>query len=155
MSLCIITIVTPEEIAELRARLQSLQRRQRRETPRIEGVGPTAARVLGAIARAADADAPARPAAVAAELGMQRPNVASALRELETAGLVERGAVGGDARAVALRLSPAGAAAVAAHRHGRDTWFASAVEAALSPAEQAQLRAAGELIDRLARADPA
>ena len=143
--------MTSDEIGELRARLQALHARQRRETPPIEGIARSSARVLGAIARAAQRGEAARPAAIAEELGMQRPNVASALRELETAGLTERGALDGDARAVALRLTPAGDAAVTAHRHGRDTWFAAAVEAALTPAERAELLAAGALIDRIAR----
>lgn len=136
------------EVRLLRTRLQELHRRQRRETPPIEGIGGTSARVLGAIARA---EGGAGPGAIAAELAMTSSNVAAALRELDAAGLVVRVADPEDRRRVRLLLSRAGEAAVAAHRHGRDEWFAAAIEAELDPAEQELLMRVSPLIERLAR----
>jgi len=166
-----------EAARRLRRRLQELHRRQRRETPAIDGISRGAARVLGAIARATErvelsegqaageaagtddgrlAPLPgvgkrAHPSTLAEELGMQRSNLATALRELEDADLIRRETDPGDRRGVLVRLSPAGEKAVALHRNGRDTWFAATIEAALTPEEQARLFAAGELLERLAR----
>ncbi len=146
-------MVRDDEAGRLRARLQELHRRQRREAPTIAGVTRSAVRVLSSAARSGQTGVPARPAEVAEELGMQRSNVATALRELEDAGLIARTSAGRDGRGVDILLTEAGEAAVARHRNGRDTWLATAIEATLSPAEQAQLFAAGELIERIARYD--
>ena len=76
-----------EDIERLRRQLKSLQRRMRREVLPVAGLSLTATRVLGAAARGADRT---QPTDLADELQMTSSNVAAALREFESAGLVTR-----------------------------------------------------------------
>ncbi|MFE3169269.1 MarR family winged helix-turn-helix transcriptional regulator [Streptomyces sp. NPDC059224] len=136
-----------EDIQRLRGQLKLLQRRMRHEALPVTGLSLTATRVLGAAARAAD---PAQPGDLTGLLQMTTSNVAAALRELEAAGLVTRVRDAQDRRKVRIVLTGEGQSVVAASRRERDSWLGQAIEALLEPDEQQLLRAAGDLMQRLA-----
>lgn len=102
--------------------------------------------VLGAIARA---QRPVQPGDLAAELDIASSNIATALRELEEAGLVERTRDDTDRRRVAVSLSSDGRAAVAANRAARASWVRDAANAILTDDEQERLLEGVELLGRL------
>jgi DNA-binding MarR family transcriptional regulator len=81
---------------------------------------------------------------------MTSSNVAAALRELESAGLVRRVRDPEDGRRVQLSLTDTGANAVSCVHAERDTWLGRAIAAVLSDEEQRTLIRAGELMQRLA-----
>lgn len=137
-----------DEVRRLESQLRALRNRQRREVSTVDGVTPTAVRVLGVIARGGDAGV--SPGHISAELSMKTSNVASALRELDDADLVERQRADNDRRQIRVRLTRHGVAAVAKHRSMRAGWLHEAVSATLSPGEQRTLLAAGDLLERLA-----
>jgi DNA-binding MarR family transcriptional regulator len=143
-----IATVDEVEVRRLQAQLQRLHHRLRREAPSIAGVSRSAVRVLGVIARSAG-DA-VQPGDIGDELHMATSNVAAALRELEAAGYVRRTRDARDRRRTNVALTAAGVDAVATHRSVRAGWLHSAIAAELTTEEQALLRAAGELIERVA-----
>ncbi|WP_051939807.1 MarR family winged helix-turn-helix transcriptional regulator [Phaeacidiphilus oryzae] len=136
-----------EDIELLRAQLKLLQRRLREEALPVTGLSLTAARVLGAVARAPE---DAQPRQLGERLAMTAPNVSAALRELEAAHMVTRGKDPSDGRRVRIALTDHGRKTVAHSRRERDTWLGQAIEALLDEAEQQQLSAAGQLMERLA-----
>jgi DNA-binding MarR family transcriptional regulator len=141
------------EVLRLQAQLQRLHRRLRREAPAMPGVSRSAVRVLGVVARS---DEPAvQPGDIGAELDMATSNVAAALRELDAAGYVHRERDARDRRRTFVSLTPAGVDAVAAQRSVRAGWLHTAISAELTAEEQALLRAAGELVERVAEHRPA
>lgn len=140
-----------EDIERLRGQLKLLQRRMRNEALPVTGLSLTATRVLGAAARAAE---PAQPGDLTGLLQMTTSNVAAALRELEAAGLVTRARDAQDRRKVRIVLTQEGQSVVAASRRERDSWLGQAIEALLEPDEQELLRAAGDLMERLAAYEP-
>ncbi|NTA61891.1 MarR family transcriptional regulator [Agrobacterium tumefaciens] len=82
--------------------------------------------------------------------GMSSANVAALLRELEAIGLIDRTPDPDDKRKTWISLSPKGQRALRESRQARETWLRAAMEATLSPAEQEQLLAASESLERLA-----
>jgi len=138
------------QLAQLQSAVRALHTHLQRTMPPVDGVSRTAARVLGAVARAQDDDV--QPRRVADELSMTSSNVAAALRELEEAGYIERHRDHHDGRRVSVALTPRGADAVAAHRALRIEGLRATLDAALTPAEQRQLAAAVPLLDRMAEA---
>lgn len=135
-----------DAIPRFRMQMRMLGRRLRRELPPVRGVSRSAVQVLRVVSRGSDPS----PGDVAQRLRMTTSNVAAALRELESAGLVERLRDPQDGRRVRLSLTAAGADAVSCVHAERDTWFGRAIEAVLDDDELATLLAAGELMQRLA-----
>jgi DNA-binding MarR family transcriptional regulator len=139
-----------EDIERVRNQMKLLQRRLRREALPVGGLSLTATRVLGAAARGGGS---AQPGELAEQLQMTSSNVAAALRELEGAGMVTRAADALDRRRVLIVLTERGRSVVAESRRERDSWLGRAIEARLDAEEQELLRAAGELMQRLADYD--
>ena len=131
--------------------MRMLGRRLRHELPPVRGVSRSAVQVLRVVARGPEPS----PSDVAEKLRMTSSNVAAALRELESAGLVRRGRDPEDGRRVRLSITGAGADAVSCVHAERDTWLGRATEALLSVDEQLTLLRAGELMQRLAEYDDA
>ena len=137
--------------------MRMLGRRLRRELPSVRGVSRSAVQVLRVVARGPEPS----PSDVAEKLRMTSSNVAAALRELESAGLVRRGRDPEDGRRVRLSITVAGADAISCVHAERDTWLGRATAALLTADEQLMLLRAGELMQRLAEyedptaADPA
>jgi DNA-binding MarR family transcriptional regulator len=142
--------MTDEEVRILQERLLALRRRQRREQVPVGRLSQSAIRVLSTTARVGGETQPAQ---LADETSMTSSNVAAALRELESEGLVVRRRDEGDARRVNVSLTPAGSAMVTESRGIRQAWLARAIDALLDEREQRVLAEAGELIGRLARYD--
>ena len=138
--------IRPAEVTHLRIQLMSLARRLRREAHSDE---QSWARLLllGAIDRHGGT---ATPSALAADQGMQSSNLAAALRDLASEGLIARTPDSEDRRKVRVALSEAGRALLRDNRARREGWLASAMGACLSDEESALLVAAGELIERIA-----
>ena len=131
--------------------MRMLGRRLRHELPPVRGVSRSAVQVLRVVSRAPKPS----PSDVAEKLRMTSSNVAAALRELESAGLVRRGRDPEDGRRVRLSITGAGADAVSCVHAERDTWLGRATAALLSVDEQVMLLRAGELMQRLAEYDDA
>ncbi len=142
--------MTDEEIRLLQERLMALRRRQRREQAPIGGLSLSAVRVLAAVVRAGDA---IQPAQLADETQMTSSNVAAALRELESGGLVDRRRDDADARRVNVRPTRRGSVLIAETRGIREAWLARAIDALLDEREQRLLAEASELLGRLAGYD--
>src|ERR1700748_761359 len=88
-----------DALRRFRTQMRMLGRRLRRELPPVRGVSRSAVQVLRVVARGPEAS-PTRgagrgpepaPTDVAEKLRMTSSNVAAALRELESAGMVRRG----------------------------------------------------------------
>jgi len=136
-----------ENLNRLLGQLRTLQRRQRRERPPVEGLSRSAVQVLGAVARG---DCGAQPTQLARELVMTSSNVAAALSELIGQGLVERATDKVDTRRVNITLTPAGERLVANDRSTRDDWLIHAIYDLLTDEEELVLIAAGSILERLA-----
>jgi DNA-binding MarR family transcriptional regulator len=135
-----------DAIRRFRMQMRMLGRRLRRELPPVRGVSRSAVQVLRVVSRGPEPS----PGDVAERLRMTSSNVAAALRELESAGLLRRVRDPEDGRRVQLLLTGAGADAVSCVHAERDTWLGRAIAATLSDAELGTLLAAGELMQRLA-----
>jgi DNA-binding MarR family transcriptional regulator len=135
-----------DAIPRFRMQMRMLGRRLRRELPPVRGVSRSAVQVLRIASRG---PAPS-PSDVAQRLRMTSSNVAAALRELESAGLVRRERDPDDGRRVQLSLTAAGADAVSCVHAERDTWLGRAIDALLDDEELRTLLRAGELMQRLA-----
>jgi DNA-binding MarR family transcriptional regulator len=140
--------MTPDDARALQAAIRALHRAGRRGAPAIAGVSRAASRLLGAIARRGDAEV--RPGGLAEDLGMTTSNVAAALRELEAEGYIERRRADADARQVLIRLTEHGLGAVEQHRSLKVDALREAIDASLTPAEQAQVVAVVPILQRLA-----
>ncbi|MBB1154697.1 MULTISPECIES: MarR family winged helix-turn-helix transcriptional regulator [Amycolatopsis] len=140
-----------DEIERLRTQVKLLQRRLRREGMPVTGLTLTAFAVLGAIARSPET---AQPRLLAEQLTMSSPNVSAALRELAADDLIARTKDPDDARKVRIVLTGRGREVVARSRRERDSWLGRAITALLDDEEQRVLRAAGELMERLAGYEP-
>jgi DNA-binding MarR family transcriptional regulator len=135
-----------DALRRFRSQMRMLGRRLRHELPPVRGVSRSAVQVLRVVARAPDVS----PSDVAEKLRMTSSNVAAALRELESVGLVVRGRDPEDGRRVHLSITGAGADAISCVNAERDTLLGRAVEVLLSADEQITLLRAGELMQRLA-----
>jgi DNA-binding MarR family transcriptional regulator len=140
-----------DELRRFRTQMRMLGRRLRHELPSVRGVSRSAVQVLRVVARAPEPS----PSDVGEKLRMTSSNVAAALRELESAGLVCRGRDPEDGRRVRLSITDAGAEAVSCVHAERDTWLGRATEELLSNDEQLTLLRAGELMQRLAEYEDA
>jgi DNA-binding MarR family transcriptional regulator len=77
-------------------------------------------------------------------------SMAQTVSELETAGLVARRPDPGDRRRALVELTEQGHVALHEDRRRREGWLATAIASDLSPEEQALLRDALPLLERLA-----
>src|ERR1700689_2427186 len=116
-----------DALRRFRTQMRMLGRRLRRELPPVRGVSRSAVQVLRIVARGPEPS----PSDVAEKLRMTSSNVAAALRELESAGLVRRGRDPEDGRRVRLSITAA-AGAVSCVNAERDTWLGRATEGLLS-----------------------
>jgi DNA-binding MarR family transcriptional regulator len=139
--------VDDDEVRRFRTQMKLLQRRLRQEAQPVQGVSRTALQVLGALVRLPEG---AQPGQLGQELSMTSSNVAAALRELETAGLVHRRRDEADARRVLVFVTGPGHALLADVRSEKQTWLGRATTALLDQDEQRLLLAAGALMQRLA-----
>src|ERR1700759_2141774 len=98
-----------EAVRRFRMQMRMFGRRLRHELPPVRGVSRSAVQVLRVVSRA---DQPS-PGEVAQRLRMTSSNVAAALRELESADLVQRARDPQDGRRVRLSLTTAGTDAMA------------------------------------------
>jgi DNA-binding MarR family transcriptional regulator len=137
------------EVRTLQSHLGKLHKRLARRLPPLDGVSRSATRVLSAAVVSAGSEEGAQPGRLAEAIGMTTSNVAAALRELEQEGYVARRRLPDDGRRIAVVLTERGKHAVAAHRALRADGLREAIEAALTPAEQAQLTAVIPLIGRV------
>jgi DNA-binding MarR family transcriptional regulator len=87
---------------------------------------------------------------LAAAEKMRPQSMAPIVRELEEAGLVERRPDPGDGRRVLVELTPAGAETLGETRARREDWLAETLDRVLDEDERARLRAAIELLGRVA-----
>lgn len=135
------------DAAQLRQDVMALVRRLRQQTEGGE-LPVSHMFLLSRIERLGDG---AIPSVLAEQEGMRPPNLSAALTALEAQGYVLREPAAGDKRRVVVRLTADGASMLARDRAGREQWLASALENCLNQEELAQLRQAGELLQRLAR----
>ncbi|MCO5968676.1 MarR family winged helix-turn-helix transcriptional regulator [Actinoallomurus soli] len=140
-----------DEIERLRTQIKLLQRRLRQEALPVTGLSLSGFRVLAAVARTPE---DAQPSRLAERLTMSGPNVSAALRELAAGGLIVRAKDPDDARKVRIVLTAAGQEMIDRSRHERDSWLGQAIAALLDDDEQQMLRAAGDLMQRLAGYQP-
>ncbi len=128
--------------SELRAVLGGLVRRLRAEHrfPLSHGA------VLGHL----DREGPLSVSDLAQAERVRPQSKAQAVGDLEAEGLVVRRPDPNDRRRSPVELTEAGRTALEADRRRREGWLAGAVAERLSPAEQAVLRDAVELLRRLA-----
>ncbi|MBT2504270.1 MarR family winged helix-turn-helix transcriptional regulator [Curtobacterium sp. ISL-83] len=138
------------DVRRLQEQLKAFHRRQRKEWSSPEGLTQTAVRVIGSIARQPEGS---QPGLVSDDLGLASSNVAAALRELESRGLVTRTRDVQDTRRTNLHLTVAGEALVASSRDERDDWLSRAIDAVLDDNQQAVLLEAGLLLEKLSQYD--
>lgn len=130
----------------LRAAFKMVQRRLRREVLSTHGLSRTALQVFSALFRSGGGT----PSGLASELRMTSSNVAAALRELESAGHIDRRPDPDDGRRARIALTASGQRAVQDIRAERDTWLGRAIAAELDETEQELLARAGRLLVRVA-----
>lgn len=131
-----------------RAVRQSVTRlaRRLRSQRQAHGVSPMGMSVLARLYR--DGTATPRYLAEAEHLAPQ--SLTRILAALEERRLIERRSDPADGRKALLTLTAAGRAALVADRAQRERWLAQAMAEELTPQELATVRAAAELLDRLA-----
>ncbi|MFB9316357.1 MarR family winged helix-turn-helix transcriptional regulator [Cryptosporangium minutisporangium] len=136
---------------ELAVRLRSAAgrfvRRLRAERPR-HGLTMTQISALFTVANGGGNLTPRRLAEIER---IQPPAATRTVAALEERGLVRRAPHPTDGRQIVLSTTPAGEALIVADRQAREAWLAARL-AELDEADQAALRAAVAILDRLARA---
>jgi len=98
---------------------------------------------------------PMTPGQLAAAQRVQPQSLTRVLATLTGRGLVGRQAHPGDGRRALLAITADGHQALRRDVDARDRWLAQVMAGRLTPTERELLRLAGELMDRLAGADPA
>jgi DNA-binding MarR family transcriptional regulator len=106
----------------------------------------------GAVLGRLDREGPQSVSDLAAAERVRPQSMAQTVGDLEGDGLVERRPDPDDRRRALVELTAHGRDALAQDRARRDGWLASAIAEDLNPEEQEQLRAAIELLRRLADA---
>jgi DNA-binding MarR family transcriptional regulator len=104
----------------------------------------------GAVVGRLDREGPQSVSDLAKAEGMRPQSMAQTVSELEADGLVERRPDPDDRRRALVQLTKHGRAVLKAERRARQGWLAQAIEQDLSPAEQAVLADAVDLLRRLA-----
>jgi len=135
---------TSELARDLRQTVGRLIRRLRAEP------GPPVAQmtVLSRLGR----DGAASVSDLAAAERMRPQSMAPIVRELEQAGLVQRRPDPDDGRRALVELTPAGAETLGAARARREDWLTATLDQELDGEERERLRAALELLGRVADA---
>jgi DNA-binding MarR family transcriptional regulator len=135
-----------QRITSFRNQFMNLARRLRREA-QSDDRSWTRLQLLGAISRAGSQ---ATPTQLAESESMRSSNLAAALRDLETDGLIARTPDAEDGRKVRLQLTPLGRDVLRENIERRERWLSEAMEKSLTQEERALLFKAGELLDRIA-----
>ena len=132
---------------DLRVLVGQLKRRLREEA----SFGDFTESQMSALSRLERAG-PATVTALARAEGMRPQSLGATVAVLEAAGLVIGTPDPADRRQTLLSLTPACREKVAAGRAAREDWLLRAIEAVLSPEEQAQLAVGVDLLKRLVEA---
>jgi DNA-binding MarR family transcriptional regulator len=132
----------------VRRGVTSLGRRLRLE----RGSGPTVLElsVLGHLHRRG----PLSPGELAIAERVQPQTLTRTLADLQTVGLLDRRADPQDGRRALLFITDAGRATLRDDMQRRDAWLSAAMSRELTATEREVLRLAGDLLDKLATADP-
>jgi DNA-binding MarR family transcriptional regulator len=128
--------------------MAALIRRLRREDGPI-GIGPTGLALLGLLLQSG----PATASELAAAENLQPQSLTRALRGLEQERLIGRRPDEDDRRRAILWITPKGEDLLRQTMRKRVAWLNAAIEATLSDTERETLRAAADLLERLAAAD--
>lgn len=131
----------------LRVALSALMR-QLRQTASPDGIGTARLGAIGALYLRG----PMTPTELAAHERVKLQTLTRLLAELEADGWVERKPDPADARRSVLSLTPLGVRRLTAHVQRREASLADAIDAALTPAQQAALLKACEAIDAVTAA---
>jgi DNA-binding MarR family transcriptional regulator len=135
---------TAREVRQAVVRLARRLRTQRQE----HGVSNTGVSVLSQLYR----HHALTPSALAQAERVTPQTLTRVLAALEERGLIARRGDPSDGRQSLLELTPAGLDVLRRDSITREEWLAAALESELTPAEQAIMRVAADLIDRLADA---
>ena len=138
------TAATSALAVELRAVTARLRRRLREQAHLGEITGTQLA-VLGRLER----DGPATVTSLARAEAMRPQSMGANMAALEAAGLAAGAPDPSDGRQTLWSVTPAFLARISANRAAREDWLFHALERTLSPAEQAELAHALELLKRL------
>ncbi|MFE9687214.1 MarR family winged helix-turn-helix transcriptional regulator [Streptomyces sp. NPDC006285] len=114
-----------------------------------DALPPPLAATMGLLDREGDAST----AILAQRRGVRHQSQSRTVKDLETLGYIARGEDPHDRRGFLITLTAQGRAALDADRRSRRDWVAQAMEALLSPDEQAQLSTLPRLLDRLSEYD--
>lgn len=114
-----------------------------------DSLPPPLAATLGLLDREGDTTT----ASLAQRRGVRHQSQSRTVRDLETLGYVARREDPHDRRGFLITLTAEGIAVLDRDRRARRDWVAQALEAVLSPEEQAQLSALPDLLDRLSEYD--
>jgi DNA-binding MarR family transcriptional regulator len=112
---------------------------------RADALQPPLAATMGLL----DRDGDASTAALAQRRGVRHQSQSRTVKELEALGYIARREDPRDGRRIVVTLTERGRAALDRDRAARRDWIAEAVEALLTPEEQARLSALPQLLDRL------
>jgi DNA-binding MarR family transcriptional regulator len=134
------------DITSFRTRFMNLSRRLRREAASDDRCW-SRLQLLGAIERAGGE---ATPTMLGESESMRSSNLAAALRDLETDGLIARTQDAEDRRKVRVRLTRTGHEVLYDNIARRERWLAKAIVQSLTKEERALLFKAGKLLDRVA-----
>jgi DNA-binding MarR family transcriptional regulator len=139
----VLYVLGMEDVAEeLRAAIGRFVRATRAHAGSLP---PMRAEAMGYLSR----EGPRTVAELAAIRGVRHQSMSRIVGELGGLGFVDRSPNPADARENVVTLTAAGRAALEADRAARRDWVAAAIEARLTPAERAMLRAVPLLLDRL------
>jgi DNA-binding MarR family transcriptional regulator len=130
--------------AELHALSGKLKRRLR-EQASAGDLTPSQTAVLGHL----DRDGPTTVTALARAEGVRPQSMGATIAVLEAAGLVKGSPDSKDGRQTILSLTPACRELIRSGRAARHDWLFRAIQAQLTPQEQAQLAASMSLLNRL------
>jgi DNA-binding MarR family transcriptional regulator len=130
--------------AELHALSGKLKRRLR-EQASAGDLTPSQTAVLGHL----DRDGPMTVTALARAEGVRPQSMGATIAVLEAAGLVKGSPDSKDGRQTILSLTPACREFIRSGRAARHDWLFRAIQAKLTPQEQAQLAASMGLLNRL------
>ena len=130
--------------ADLRIVLVGMRKRLRQEAT----LGDFSFNQLQVVLRL-ERDGPATVSALAKAEGMRPQSMSEMVAVLKAGGLLAGAPDPADGRQTLISLTPACERALRANRSAREDWLFHAIHQQLAPAEQAQLRAACALLQRL------
>ncbi|HVY84771.1 MAG TPA: MarR family transcriptional regulator [Caulobacterales bacterium] len=136
---------SPALLADAIASLSGKLKRKLREHATLGDLTPSQIAVLTRLER----EGPATAAKLAQAEGMRPQSMSAIIQALQAEGFLESAPDPDDGRQLILSLTAACRKRIAANRAARRDWLSQAIRAKLSPAEQKQLAAGIELINRL------